>query len=255
VDEDTLNVSARLACRRMTRRTKALVVTHSFGFPAPLDELLALGVPIVEDCSLALGARYRGRPVGSHGALSVFSMYATKIVCAGEGGMVCTDDRRVLERLRDLNGPDRRETWRVRYNYKLTDLAAGLALSQMRRLPSMLARRRAIAARYRRALRGAAAHVQITVPKADPNYYRFIIRTPRAGAVIREARRAGIGCDRPVFRPLHRYLGGPAGEFPGTEAAFASVVSVPIFPALSERQVARVASGMRRIVADRDAAR
>lgn len=249
VDEGTLNMSGAITRRRLSRKTKALVVTHSFGYPAPMDELLALGVPVVEDCSLALGAVYGGRAVGSMGAASVFSMYATKVVCAGEGGMVCTNDPRILRRVRDMNGPDERRDWRPRYNYKLSDLAAGLALSQMKRLPSLLARRRAIAARYTAALEGCAAEIQHAVPGAIPNYYRFIIRTPRASAVIRNARHAGIGCDRPVFRPMHRYFGkGSAQEFPGTEAVFASTVSVPIYPALSDREVGQVARQMRRIL-------
>lgn len=249
VDEGTLNISGAIVRRHLSRRTKALVVTHSFGYPAPMDELLPLGVPAVEDCSLALGAVYGGRAVGSMGVMSVFSMYATKVVCAGEGGMVCTNDPRILRRVRDMNGPDERRDWRLRYNYKLSDLAAGLALSQMKRLPALLARRRAIAARYTAELEGCAAEIQHAIRGAIPNYFRFIIRTSRASAVIRNARHAGIGCDRPVFRPMHRYFGkGSAREFPGTEAVFASTVSVPLYPALTDREVGRVARQMKRIL-------
>ncbi len=250
VDATTLNITADIVGRRLSRRTRALIVTHSFGFPAPLDELLELGVPLVEDCSLALGATYRGRPVGAFGVLSTFSLYATKVACAGEGGMVCTNDRAVIHRIRDLNGPDGRMTWRPRFNYKLSDLAAGLALSQMRRLPSLLARRRGLAVRYTAAFRDCADRIQEAVPSAQPNYYRFLLRTPKAGSVIHRTRRAGIACDRPVVRPLHRYDNRiSVRDFPGTEEAFRSTVSIPLYPALTAREVATITRSVRRILA------
>lgn len=249
IDEETMNVTGPTVRRELTKRTKAVIVTHTFGFPAPLDELLRVGVPVIEDCALALGATYDGRPVGSMGTLSVFSMYATKVICAGEGGMVCTDDRDIIRRVRDLNGPDQREDWQGRYNYKLSDLAAGLALKQIRRLPSLIARRRAIAARYLRAFKTCPVEFQHSVPKAEPNYYRFVVRTPRAAGVIANAHRAGIWCDRPVFRPLHHYFDrATRGTLPATEAVFHSTVSIPIYPALSEREVAWIARHMRRIL-------
>lgn len=249
IDDKTLNVTGATVRRSLTRRTKALIVTHTFGFPGPLDELLEIGVPVIEDCALALGARYRGRPVGSMGALSVFSLYATKIVCAGQGGMLCTNDARIIRRVRDLNGPDQRTDWRPRYNYKLSDLAAGLALSQIKRLPSLVARRRTIAARYQEAFVQSGVEFQHAVPGTEPNYYRFVIRTPRAAAVIAAARKAGIGCDLPVFRPLHQYFSGDGGRgFPATNAVFRSAVSIPIYPSLSNREISWIAQRMRRIL-------
>lgn len=249
IDPESMNVTVDTIRPRLSRRTKALIVTHSFGFPASMQDLVRLGITVVEDCALALGASYRGRPVGSLGALSVFSMYATKVVCAGEGGMVCTNDARIAARIRDLNRIDERHDLALRFNYKLSDLAAGLALSQLRRLPQTIAWRRRLAARYRGALAGTTAELPRAIPGARPNYYRFLVRTPRASAAITRARRLGIGCDRPVFRPLHRYLGGPdARRFPGTETAFATVFSVPLYPALTSFEVARIVHGLRHLV-------
>ena len=249
IEADTLNISHRTVSERLTRRAKAVIVTHTFGFPAPLRELLSLGVPVVEDCATALGATYQGRPVGSWGACSIVSLYATKMICAGEGGMVCTNDARVIRRVRDVSDPGQRAQWRLRYNYKLSDLAAGLALSQLRRLPRMLARRRAIAARYRRAFADCPVQMPRALPGTNPTYYRFIIASPRADAIIRRARRAGIGCDRPVCRPLHRYAASaPGGKFPHTDAVFRSAVSIPIYPALSDEQIDRIITRMQRIL-------
>ena len=85
IDPATLNLDPQDVERRLTLRTKAVVVPHMFGLPADLDRLLALGVPLVEDCAQAIGARYRGRPVGSHGKAAIFSFYATKVLATGEG--------------------------------------------------------------------------------------------------------------------------------------------------------------------------
>lgn len=249
IDEEAMNVTGPIVRRELTKRTKAVIVTHTFGFPAPLEELLGIGIPVIEDCALALGATYGGRPVGSLGTLSVFSLYATKVICAGEGGMVCTNDRDIIRRVRDLNGPDQRDDLRRRFNYKLSDLAAGLALKQIQRLPSLIARRRAIAARYLRAFKACPVEFQYPIPKAEPNYYRFVVRTPRAAAVIARARRAGIWCDRPVFRPLHHYFErATRGTLPATDAVFRSTVSIPIYPALSDREVRWVTQRLKRIL-------
>lgn len=249
IDEGSMNVTGPIVRRHLTKRTKAIIVTHTFGFPAPVDELLAVGIPVIEDCALALGSTHDGRPVGSMGKLSVFSMYATKVICAGEGGMVCANDGGIIRAVRDLNRPDRREDWRCRYNYKLSDLAAGLALEQIRRLPSLIARRRAIAVRYIEAFKDCGVEFQQPVPKGEPNYYRFVVRTSRAASVIARAHQAGIWCDRPVFRPMHRYFDPAArGHFPATEAVFRSTVSIPIYPALSDQEVDRITRHMRRIL-------
>lgn len=251
IDPATMNPTTEMIRRCLTRRTKAVIVTHTFGFPAAMAEITQLGPPVIEDCAHALGASFRGTPVGSLGTVSVFSLYATKVICAGEGGVVCTNDRFIAGRVRDLNRPDQRVEYRVRYNYKMSDLTAGLALRQMERLGSLLARRRTIAERYRKAFRKTTAVFQEALPGAEPTFYRFVLRNRRARTIIREAWRAGIGCDRPVFRPLHLYAEqGSRKDLEGTEAVWRSTVSVPLYPDLSEREVRRIIRGIRRILCD-----
>lgn len=249
IDPVTLNPTASMIRHGLTRRTKAIIVTHTFGFPASMDGITRLGPAVIEDCAHALGATFRGEPVGSLGQISIFSLYSTKVICAGEGGMVCSNDRDIGRRVRDLNRPDQRVSYRVRFNYKMSDLVAGLALRQSARLPSMLARRRAIAARYCQAFQGAPVAFQEALPGAEPTYYRFVVSSPRAATIIRAARRIGIGCDRPVFRPLHRYLApGPRPALATTEAVWRSTLSIPLYPDLREAEIRRVMSGMRRVL-------
>jgi perosamine synthetase len=235
IEPMSFNVDPSDVRRRITRRTRAIIVPHLFGLPADLDELLQLGIPIIEDCAQAIGARYRNRPVGTFGALSILSFYATKLFTTGEGGMVIGRDRRLLARIRDLRDYDERRQHKTRFNYKLTDFQAALGRSQLRRLPTMLARRSALAERYRRYW----AALPIRVPAANDRrthaYHRFVISCPIAATrVARRLSSLGVTARLPIFRPIHRTLG--LEGFPGTDHAFRHALSLPLYPTLTGRE-------------------
>ncbi len=240
-DPASLNLDPDAAKRASSARTKALVVVHSFGLPAELEALTALGVPVIEDLAHALGATYRARPVGSAGAVAVASFYATKLITTGEGGMLLSSDARVLAAARDLRAYDERLDDRPRFNYKLTDLAAALGLAQLRRLPRLLARRAAIAARYDERLRALPLARPVVSPDRARVYFRYVVQGPRLAAeYLPRLEARGVQARRPVFRPLHRYLG--LDGFPGTEEAWAKAVSLPLYPALTDAEAERVAA-------------
>lgn len=246
VDPVTYNLDPEDVRRRLSRRTRAVIVVHQFGLPADLDALLRLGIPIVEDCAQALGASYRARPVGSFGSVSVVSFYATKLLTTGEGGMLLSQDRRLLSRARDRRDYDERRRHAVRYNYKLTDLQATLGRSQLHRLPRMLSRRAAIASRYRRHW----GYLPLRLPAADAMrshvYHRFVIGVPgTATAVARRLAALGVTARPPVFRPIHMTLG--LKGFPGATEAFRHALSVPLYPALTSREEAVVIRALQRV--------
>jgi dTDP-4-amino-4,6-dideoxygalactose transaminase len=218
-----------------------VVAVHAFGLPADLDGLATLGLPVVEDAAQALGAAYRGRPVGGLGAVGVLSFYATKLMTTGEGGMVLADDERLLAAARDLRDYDEKPDDRPRFNYKLTDLAAALGLAQLARLPDFLARRRAIAAAYRDRLAGLPLGLPGEPPDRRHAYHRYVVTGPGpAESWLARLQAAGVEARRPVFRPLHRDLGrGPDG-FAGAETAWARAVSLPIYPTLSAGELDHV---------------
>lgn len=243
IDAETFNPTPEMVRSRMSSRSKALILTHTFGFPADIEPITRLGLPIIEDCAQSLGARYQGKLVGAWGQVSIFSFYATKMICSGEGGMVCTNDDRLAERVRDLNTPDKRKMYCVRYNYKMSDLTAGLALSQFRQLESFIQRRREIAQCYHCALLSLPVRMQTATVGSEPVYYRFVIRTDKASVLMRKTREVGIECDRPVYNPLHRYLEmGNLPDFENTEIIWESGVSVPIYPDLSDQEVSHIVS-------------
>jgi perosamine synthetase len=246
IDRETFNIDVRDLKHRVTRKTKAVIVPHMFGLPADIREIAALGIPVIEDCAQSLGSRYEGAPTGSFGALSVFSFYATKVICTGEGGMIAANDLQLLEKIRDLRDYDEKYDHRLRYNYKLTDLQAALGLAQLRKLPALIGRRRALARQYDEFLRERLLPVPVCPPDRDNIYYRYVIRTKHAAELLAAGGEAGIAYRRPVFKPLHHYLGMTG--YPRTEAAFLDTVSLPIYPSLSDTEVKTILHSVRSIL-------
>jgi len=235
INPDTFNIDVRDVEHRLTPRTKAIIVPHLFGLPAGIRQIIALGVPVIEDCAQSLGSLLAGAPTGSFGLLSVFSFYATKVICTGEGGMVASRDAGLLERIRDLRDYDEKEDDRTRYNYKLTDLQAAMGRVQLRKLPDFIARRQAIAARYDNLLMERGIPRPASPPNREAIPYRYVVRMERLEEFLAAGREAGIGYRRPVFKPLHRMLGRTG--YPQTEAAFSTALSIPLYPSLSDAEV------------------
>jgi perosamine synthetase len=235
INRETFNMDVRDLKRRQTHRTKAVIVPHMFGLPADIPEIVALGIPVIEDCAQSLGSRYEGMPAGSFGVLSVFSFYATKVICTGEGGMVAANDRRLLDKIRDLREYDEKDDGRTRFNYKLTDVQAAMGLAQMRKLPALIARRRAIADQYHARLQSSDLSLPTGPCDRDHIYYRYVVQTERLPELLDAGRRTGIDFRRPVFKPLHQYLGMTG--YSETEAAFLRAVSLPLYPSLSDAEL------------------
>lgn len=246
VDPETFNLDPDDARRRLRRRTKAVIVPHLFGLPADLEDLLALGPPVIEDCAQTMGVSYRDRPVGSFGAVAICSFYATKLIAAGEGGMVASASSTLLGRIRDGRTCDEQVRLVPSFNFKMSGLHAALGLSQLQRLPVILARRRRIARRYDRALAGLPWRRPAIPADRGHAYYRYVVRIP--GGVDRAMARllaAGVTARRPVFNPIHRYL--KQSGFPVTNGIWREALSLPIHPELTERELQRVLSACERI--------
>jgi perosamine synthetase len=240
VDADAAgSIAAKDALARRTRRTRAVIVPHAFGLVTDLEAFEALGVPVIEDCAQALGGEHDdGRPAGAHGTLAVCSFAATKMVAAGEGGAVAGPSA-LVARVREARDYDQRETLTPRTNAKLTDVAAALARGQLARLDAFVARRRALAARYRARLAIVPARLPLDAG-ARHVYHRFVLGLERDPAAVAGALAAhGVTARRPVFRPAHQALGRPG--FVEAERLWAESLSIPCYPALTDDEADRVA--------------
>jgi len=237
VDEETGNLSPGEVRGRVGPRTRAVIVVHSFGHPADLSSMDEARPPVIEDCSQALGARWRGRPVGGYGLVSVLSFYATKVITTGVGGMACTSDPRLAERMRSLRECDKHDHYEVRYNCQMSDLQASLGLSQLARLPEALRRRRALAAEYSSTLSELDVRLPPSSPDCEPVFYRYVVRVPDVDWAISAFGSRAVECKRPVYRPLHHYLPGASGHLPNTDRVYSEALSLPLYPALSRQEV------------------
>lgn len=274
VDERTFNLAPEAVERAIGPRTRAILAVHQVGLPCDLDELgeiaRARGLFLVEDAACAVGATYKGARIGRpHGVAACFSFHPRKILTCGEGGMVTTADAALAERLRRLRhhgmtisdldrhqaqGRYVRETYvEVGYNYRMTDLQAAVGLVQLRRLDDMLARRRALAARYTELL---ADVPQIEPPYAPPdrapNFQSYVIRLRGAGRATRDAAidrllAAGV-TTRPGIMCAHREPPySSAGPLPVTEAVGDETLALPLFHQLREADQQRVGDAISQI--------
>lgn len=235
-----LNIAAEDVKRRLTPRAKAVILPHLFGTPVDPRPFRELGLLVVEDCAQAIGAELDGRKCGSLGDVAVFSFYATKMMATGEGGMVASDSTEVLARVRDLRDYDKRPDYRLRYNYKMTDLAAALGISQLRRLDGFVSKRREIAAYYTARLSGANCSPPERPAGASPAYYRYVTLVDGdASRIISRLETEGIAAAQPVPQPLHVWTGQTG--FPAADEALRRAVSLPIFPGLTPGEVEHVA--------------
>lgn len=280
IDERTYNMCAERLARKLedAARTKtlprAVIPVHFAGQPCEMEPIRALasryGFAIVADASHAVGATYRGAPVGSaaQADITVFSFHPVKIVTTGEGGMAVTDDERLAERMRLFRShgvtrdPARMEQpseglWyyeqhELGFNYRLTDIAAALGSAQVSRLDAFLARRRAIAARYDAALADLPVRRPWQHPDGSSAYHLYPVRIA-AGEGARKAvfaamHAAGIRVNVhyiPIhLQPYYRRLGFAPGDFPRAEAYYREAISLPMFVDLGDADVDRVVAAL-----------
>ena len=242
VSEATAGLSEALVRPLLSSRTKVLLAPHLFGKVGDLRWVPDLGLTLVEDCAHCTGGWIAGGPAGRFGTLAVTSLYATKLVTCGEGGLIACSDVALAARLRDLRSCDHREGPGIRFNYKMSDLAASVGLVQLDRLNLFLDRRRAIAARYRQALMGGT-RVRPLFPPGDAREVVFRFCLVEAEGLVEEMRRCfrekGILVERPIYHPLWQELPG-SSPLPGSAWLHEHLFSVPLYPALEEQELERV---------------
>lgn len=227
----------------------AVVVVHVFGSPADTEKCREIVPFVVEDCCQSLGGEVNNRPLGTIGLASVYSFYATKIVCGGQGGMVCSCNEAVVDAVRDFRQFDGRATYEPRFNFQMTDIQAALVLSQMNRLAEIKRRRQLIAQRYRSILPSDFS-CQGGLVNEESMPQRFVLIAPDQG--IRDALQAfmeqqGVRCIVPVqrFELLHRYLGMDPARFPVAERLSETTLSLPLYPSLGEEELDHICEAFR----------
>jgi len=247
--------------RRITARTRAVVPVHLYGWPADMDPILETakrkGVKVVADCAQAHGALYKGKGVGALGHMGCYSFYPTKnLGAAGDAGMLTTGDPDLNEACRLLRNCGRKPGdkylhARIAGHSRLDELQAAFLRVKLRKLDDWVARRRAVAARYREAFQGLPVGLPPDGTAGSRHaYHLFILRAPDRDNLSRSLAAAGIdtGVYYPVpvhLQPAYEFLGYTRGDFPVSEKACEEALAIPVHPALTDGDVDKVASAVR----------
>ena len=254
IDPHTLNMDPRAAEAAITDRTKAIVAVDIFGYPCELDELRTIasrhGLALIEDSAQALGAEYRGKPVGGHGVPGIFGFYPNKQIATGEGGVVTAPDEetyRLLVSLRNQGRSYEGGGWfhhvRVGFNYRWTDVQAALGIAQLEKLDEMLALRAAVAARYHDLLRDVDGVETLAPDDADHkrSWFVYVVKLDPAldrDRIMSELRAAGVATAEYVpCIHLQQYMrdqyGFRDGEFPVAEDVSRRTLALPFHARLA----------------------
>jgi dTDP-4-amino-4,6-dideoxygalactose transaminase len=271
VRPDTWSVDPDAVEAAITERTVGIVAVDPFGQPADYDELRAIadkhGLWLVEDAACAAGASYKGRPAGSLADVACFSFHGRKGITAGEGGALSTDDAELAEHARKLHtygiapalSREGAATLPVPqfdelgYNYRMSDVQAGIMLAQLDRLPTLVENRRAVAKSYGELL-GDLEQVQLPVEAPDRvhPYQSYVVGVHPSldrGAVALELRARGIGCNFGTYASHVQPLYGDQKPLPVSAELFARHLAIPMHANLTEDEVQRVADAVREVVA------
>ena len=232
ISPDSSNISAQTIKSKITKKTKAIVVPHMFGIQTEINKIKKLKIPTIEDCAHFLS------PIKSKGKISTFSFYATKMISTGHGGAIATDNRKIAQRIEDLLKYDKRKSYKIAYNSSLTDLQSSLGISQIKKLPQFIKKRKQIAQKYSSSLK----NLPIIVPNFQRSSvpFRYIIKLKnkrQKDQIKKHLRKNKIIAEDPIFKPLHQYLKLPRKYFPNTEKAFATSLSIPIYPSLKDKEI------------------
>ena len=244
------------AAARITPRTKAILPVHLYGAACDMRALGALakerGLGVVEDCAEAFGTTLDGQHVGTFGDVGTFSFFGNKTITTGEGGMVISQDGALAERMRIVRGQGQSPTRRywhevLGFNYRMTNIVAAIGLAQIERLDAILARKRAVADRYRTLLRGLPVAFQRPMAGVESSHWLVsVLLPPGADRDAAQREMAARGVDtRPVFFCAHEMPMYAKGErFPVAEDIAARGLSLPSYPTLEDADLDRVADAL-----------
>lgn len=262
LDPSTLNVDPEAVARAVTSRTRALLPVHLYGHPADLDPLLEIarprGIPLVEDACQAHGAHYRGTPVGAISGIGALSFYPTKNLGAfGDGGAVLVNEPAVAARLRQLRNGGQSDRYRhdlCGVNSRLDEIQAAILRVKLRHLEAWNERRRALAGIYHQELAKSGVCLPAEQSYARAVYHLFVIRHPRRDALAEGLRKKGVATLIHYPIPLHLQpafatFGGRTGDFPVAEKAAAEILSLPLYPEMTDGQARAVAAAVRELAA------
>lgn len=253
IDKETLNIVPAEIEKKITPKTKAIIVVHIFGQPADMDEIMAIAkkhnLKVVEDCAQAFGAKYKGIPVGGIGDAGCFSFYPSKNLGAyGDGGMMITNNPQIYEKVKLLRnhgttGPYEHSF--IGYNSRLDEIQAAILRIKLKHIDTYNMKRRNIASIYT-SLINSVVKCPVELKDRTHVYHQYTLRTPKRAEVAKALQENNVSSVVYYPIPLHlqkafNHLGHKVGDFPESEAAANTVMSLPIYPELEPEKAKMIA--------------
>jgi len=266
IDPDSFNLNAALIKRKITKKTRGIILVHLYGNPCQMDGIMSVAkrydLFVIEDCAQACGATFRGKQVGSFGDFGAFSFYPTKTIGAmGDAGAITTNNKELYEKVKrlHLHGEEKRNNSSRSYlhaaigiNSRLDEIQAAVLNVKLKHLAKWNQARRKAAERYDKLiLRAGLAMIEIPKPNSAGKtvYHQYIIRAPKRDQLLAHLCSLGVsaGIYYPIplhLQPCFRYLGYRRGHFPVAEQASREVLSLPLYPQISSREQNHVISSL-----------
>ena len=258
IEPDIYTIDPSKIKAAITERTKAILPVHLYGQPASMEPILEIagehGLRVVEDAAQAHGAEYKGKRIGTLGDVACFSFYPGKNLGAlGDGGAIVTNDDEIAETVRLLRNHGRKQKYIhlfIGYNYRLDAIQAAILRVKLKWLEDWNHKRRQYADIYRNMLQGFELTLPCKIDHCQPVYYVFVVRSKRRDALAQWLKERGIeaGIHYPVplhLQPAYQHLGYQKGDFPIAEQLADEVLSIPMFPELTESQVEEVVEAIK----------
>jgi len=237
INKSDFNISYQDIISKITRKTKAIIVPYTFGMPFDIGSIKSLGIPVVEDCAVALGSKIGNQFVGVFGEIAIFSFYASKVITTGNGGMLVSKYSEYIEKAKDYREFDCRKVYYPRFNFQMSDIQAAMGLEQLKKLNIFLKKRKQIAEHYVDICLNKGWDFQSTRNKNYfNNWYRFvlIIETNIVKKLKLHLKKNGIETIIPIekWELLHNYLELEPKNFIIAEKITQTTLSLPIYPNL-----------------------
>lgn len=279
IDPKTYNVDPEDIKRKITSKTKAFIPVHYTGQPCNMDEIHKIAkeynLLVIEDASHALGATYKGKMIGSISDMTTFSFHPVKHITTGEGGMITTDDEELYKKLilfrthgitRNIDllenkdeGPWYYEQLDLGYNYRITDIQCALGINQLNKIDDFVARRRKIVKRYNEAFKNLE---EVVIPCQDKSvnssWHLYVMKfnlekvKVERREIFEALRKEGLGVNvhyTPVYYfPYYKKLGYKKGLCPNAEELYERIITLPLYPKMSDEDVEYVIQGVYKIV-------
>ncbi|MDD3626896.1 MAG: DegT/DnrJ/EryC1/StrS family aminotransferase [bacterium] len=268
INPETMNIDEERIEKKITNKTKALLIVDIFGHPVDWDKINEISkkhnLPIIEDSCEALGSEYKGKRIGRYGIGSAFAFYPNKQITTGEGGMVVTDDENLAKFARSLRNQGRSETddWldhtQLGYNYRLDELSAALGLVQLGRIEEILNKRSSVALKYNNLINQihGVEHLKIEKYVSRMSWFVYVVVLKEGinrNLVLEKLGKAGIQA-KPYFPPIHlqpfyvKQFGYREGDFPITENISKRTIALPFFNNISDKEIEYVCEKLKEII-------